>query len=188
MSHTRTLAFQNPNKMGKMAGEEAIHPISNRAYHSRHLISNKGETMHTVGRTSISSPRKTFACSPPVSSPISFLPTCLLLLPWQASSTSNVGSEAAEKQSLGLQCSCPTPEASSKSACRAPSFIWKRWAWVWKAWGVFLSHLVVVDAVYAMDDTLDGACSLTRIDTDTETDTDTDTDTDTHTDTHGCCI
>jgi len=43
-----------------------------------------------------STPRTTFACSPPVNRLISFSPTCSLLLPWQASPTGNVGSEAAK--------------------------------------------------------------------------------------------
>jgi len=51
--------------------------------------------LHSVGGTLRLSPRTTFACSPPVRRLVSFSPTCSLLLPWQASPTGNVGSEAA---------------------------------------------------------------------------------------------
>jgi len=51
--------------------------------------------IHLVGRTLRSSPRTKFDCSPPVSRLISFSPTCSLLLLLQASTTGNIGSEAA---------------------------------------------------------------------------------------------
>jgi len=67
--------------------------------HVEKLTKNNGkfiDKMHSMGLTLRSSPRKTFACSLPVSRHISFCPKCSLLFQWQqASPTSNVGSETA---------------------------------------------------------------------------------------------
>ena len=88
--------------------------------------------IHSVGWTLRSSPRTTFACSPPVNTLILFSPMCSLLLPWQASPTGNDGSQAANPVVSRPGRLPGYAPMRSQSRCR--------WAWGWRLLAIICLH------------------------------------------------